>query len=94
MSENFLPFAKPSIGEEEIKEIIACLESSWITTGPRVQRFEEELKNYIQAPHVLTLTSATAGLHLALAALHLQPGDEVISHTQYHCLGRRKTCIS
>lgn len=79
MSDNFLPFAKPFITEEAIAEVVACLESGWITTGPRVQRFEAQLKEYLQAPFTLSLSSATAGLHLALLALDLKPGDEVIT---------------
>jgi dTDP-4-amino-4,6-dideoxygalactose transaminase len=58
---------------------VACLESGWITTGPRVKKFEEDLKTYVSAPHVLALTSATAGLHLALLALGLKKDDEVIT---------------
>jgi len=79
MTEEFLPFSRPSISREAIEEVVACLESGWITTGPRVKRFEQALADYLGAPHVLALSSATAGLHLALAALDLQPGDEVIT---------------
>lgn len=79
MTEEFLPFSRPSISREAIAEVVACLESGWITTGPRVKKFEAALKTYFNAPHALVLSSATAGLHLALAALELQPGDEVIT---------------
>jgi dTDP-4-amino-4,6-dideoxygalactose transaminase len=79
MSEAFLPFSRPTISREAIDEVVACLESGWITTGPRVKKFEEALKAYLGAPHVLALSSATAGLHLVLAALELKPGDEVIT---------------
>jgi dTDP-4-amino-4,6-dideoxygalactose transaminase len=79
MTDEFLPFARPSISREAINEVVACLESGWITTGPRVQKFEDELRRYLQAPHALALASATAGLHLALTALELQAGDEVIT---------------
>lgn len=79
MGEEFLPFARPSISREAIAEVVACLESGWITTGPRVRKFEQLLADYLGAPHVLALSSATAGLHLALLALDLQPGDEVIT---------------
>lgn len=79
MSDEFLPFARPSISREAIEEVVACLESGWITTGPRVQKFEQALKAYLGAPHALALSSATAGLHLALLALDLKPGDEVIT---------------
>src|SRR5580658_4635088 len=79
MSEVFLPFSKPTINQEAIDEVVACLESGWITTGPRVAKFTEELQTYLSAAFVLPLASATAGLHLTLVALHLQAGDEVIT---------------
>lgn len=79
MTDEFLPFARPTISREAIAEVVACLESGWITTGPRVKKFEEALKVYLGAPQALALSSATAGLHLALLALELQPGDEVIT---------------
>ncbi len=79
MTDEFLPFSRPSISREAINEVVACLESGWITTGPRVKKFEDELKRYFNAPHALALSSATAGLHLALLALELKPGDEVIT---------------
>jgi dTDP-4-amino-4,6-dideoxygalactose transaminase len=78
-NEEFLPFSRPSISREAIDEVIACIESGWITTGPRVKKFEEDLKAYVSAPHALALSSATAGLHLVLAALEMIPGDEVIT---------------
>jgi len=74
-----LPFSRPSISQEAIDEVVACLKSGWITTGPRVAQFTEDLKNYFNAPFVLPLASATAGLHLALLAMRLEPGDEVIT---------------
>src|SRR5512143_3606031 len=77
--DEFLPFSRPSISEEAISEVVSCLRSGWITTGPRVKQFEEDLKTYLGAPQVLALASATAGLHLVLSALKLQPGDEVIT---------------
>jgi len=79
MSEEFLPFSRPSISRAAIDEVVACLESGWITTGPRVAQFTENLKEYLGAPHVLPIASATAGLHIALLALNFQPGDEVIT---------------
>ena len=78
-NEEFLPFSRPTISQEAIDEVVACLKSGWITTGPRVKKFEEDLKAYLVAPYVLCLTSATAGLHLVLTALKLKPGDEVIT---------------
>lgn len=79
MSEEFLPFSRPLISRAAIDEVVSCLESGWITTGPRVAQFTEDLKKYLGAPHVLPLASATAGLHLSLLAMDLQPGDEVIT---------------
>ena len=78
-NEEFLPFSRPSISQDAIDEVVTCLKSGWITTGPRVKQFEENLKLYLGAPHVLALTSATEGLHLVLVALGLKPGDEVIT---------------
>jgi dTDP-4-amino-4,6-dideoxygalactose transaminase len=75
----FLPFARPDLQAEEIDEVVAVLKSGWLTTGPRVQRFEAAFKDYSGAPHVLAVSSATAGLHLAMLALGLTDGDEVIT---------------
>lgn len=79
MSEEFLPFSRPSISQAAIDEVVSCLRSGWITTGPRVAQFTENLKEYFQAPYVLPLASATAGLHLSLLAMGLEAGDEVIT---------------
>lgn len=77
--QEFLPFSKPCISQAAIDEVVDSLRSGWLATGPKVQRFTEMMKNYFQAQHVLPLNSGTAGLHLALLALDLQPGDEVIT---------------
>lgn len=74
-----VPFSRPALGEEEIAEVVACLRSGWITTGPRTAQFERDFGAAVQAPHALAVSSATAGLHLAMLALDLQPGDEVIT---------------
>jgi dTDP-4-amino-4,6-dideoxygalactose transaminase len=74
-----IPFHKPSIGDEEVREVEATLRSGWLTTGPRTAQFEREFKEYVNSPHALAVNSATAGLHLALAALGIGPGDEVIT---------------
>ena len=78
-SNQFLPFSRPSIDEAAIAEVVACLRSGWITTGPRVERFEGMLREYLEAPNALCCTSATAGLLMALMSLDLEPGDEVIT---------------
>jgi len=78
-AEPFLPFALPEIGEEEIEEVVATLRSGWLTGGPRVQRFEEGFRRITGAQHAVALSSCTAGLHLALLASGIGPGDEVIT---------------
>jgi dTDP-4-amino-4,6-dideoxygalactose transaminase len=75
----FLPFSLPLIGEEEIAEVIDTLRSGWITTGPKVARFEAEFAAAVSAPAALALSSCTAALHTALAASGIGPGDEVIT---------------
>jgi len=82
---SFIPFHTPSIGKEEIKEVEDTLKSGWLTTGPRAARFEREFKEYVGAPQALAVNSATAGLHLALAALKIGPGDEVITTPMTFC---------
>ena len=79
MSEEFLPFSRPTISQAAIDEVVACLKVGWITTGPRVAQFTEALKDYFRAPYVLPLTSATAGLHFTLLAHGFKAGDEVIT---------------
>ena len=78
MSEDFLPFGRPLIGDEEIAEVIDSLRSGWITTGPKVRRFERLLESYVGAPHVRCVSSCTAALTLALHAHDIGPGDEVL----------------
>jgi dTDP-4-amino-4,6-dideoxygalactose transaminase len=79
----FLPFALPEIGEEEIAEVVDTLRSGWVTTGPKARRFEEAFAAYLGEAglHCISVNSATAGLHLALEALGIGPGDEVITTT-------------
>jgi dTDP-4-amino-4,6-dideoxygalactose transaminase len=79
MSEEFLPFSRPTISQNAIDDVVACLKSGWIATGPRVTQFTEALQAYFQAPQALPLMSATTGLHLSLLAMNLEPGDEVIT---------------
>jgi len=62
---NFLPPFKPFIGEEEIKEVIDTLKSDWITMGPKTLKFEKLFKKYIGSKFAISLSSCTAGLHLA-----------------------------
>jgi dTDP-4-amino-4,6-dideoxygalactose transaminase len=83
--QSFIPFHVPSIGEEEIEEVADTLRSGWITTGPKTARFEADFAQYLGARHALAVNSATAGMHLALAALDLGPGDEAITTPLTFC---------
>src|SRR5580698_1591002 len=85
MNEHFIPFHRPSIGEEEIAEVTETLRSGWLTTGPRVARFEREFREDVGAPYSVAVNSATAALHLALAGLEIGPGDEVITTPMTFC---------
>jgi dTDP-4-amino-4,6-dideoxygalactose transaminase len=85
MTESFISFHRPSIGEEEIAEVVETLRSGWLTTGPRAARFEREFGEYAGVSHAIAVNSATAGLHLALAALGIGPGDEVITTPMTFC---------
>ncbi len=92
----FLPFALPEIGEEEIAEVVDTLRSGWVTTGPKAKRFEQDFAAFLAGSggsdvpgatdglppvEAIAVNSATAGLHLALEALGIGPGDEVITTT-------------
>jgi dTDP-4-amino-4,6-dideoxygalactose transaminase len=77
--DTFLPFSRPSLGEEEIAELVESLRSGWITTGPKVEKFSAMFAEYVGGKHAAALSSATAGLHLALLAHGVGPGDEVIT---------------
>jgi dTDP-4-amino-4,6-dideoxygalactose transaminase len=74
-----LGFQPPAIGEEEIAAVAETLRSGWLTTGPRAAELERRMADYLEAEHVLALASGTAALHLALVALGIGPGDEVIT---------------
>jgi dTDP-4-amino-4,6-dideoxygalactose transaminase/nucleoside-diphosphate-sugar epimerase len=76
---SFLPFSLPSIGEAEEKAVVEVLRSGWLTTGPRVQKFEERCRERLGCEEAIALSSCTAALHLALYALGVGPGDEVIT---------------
>lgn len=76
--EQFLPFGAPSIGEEEIAEVVETLRSGWIGQGERVARFERDFEAYAGTPHAIAVSSCTAALHLSLVVAGVQPGDEVL----------------
>jgi dTDP-4-amino-4,6-dideoxygalactose transaminase len=79
MRSTFLPFARPALGEEEIAEVVDTLRSGWITTGPKVERFTAAFAEAVEGRFAVPVSSATAGLHVALLALGVGPGDEVIT---------------
>jgi dTDP-4-amino-4,6-dideoxygalactose transaminase len=83
----FITFGAPDIRSDEIDEIVATLESGWIGTGPRVNRFEEEFSAYKSTPanHVAAVNSCTAALHVSMVAADLKPGDEVITTAMTFC---------
>jgi dTDP-4-amino-4,6-dideoxygalactose transaminase len=77
----FLPFARPSITDREKEAVLEVLDSGWLTTGPRARLFEERFAEIAGARHAIALNSCTASLHLALEAIGVGPGDEVIVPT-------------
>lgn len=83
--DDFLIFGAPSIGEEEISEVVACLRSGWLGTGPRVAQFERDFCAYTDAPHAVAVNSCTAALHLSIIAAGIEPGDEVITTPLTFC---------
>lgn len=85
MRKAFLPFSAPSIGDEEVAEVVDSLRSGWVTTGPKTRLFEEQFKAYIGAKHAIAVNSCTAALRLALCALGIGPGDEVVIPTLTFC---------
>lgn len=85
LATDVVSFSPPAIGPEETAEVIATLESGWLSTGPRVRRFEQAFAEYIGASHAVALNSCTAGLHLSLLAAGIGPGDEVVTTPLTFC---------
>lgn len=82
MTSDFLPFALPDIGEEEIAAVVQALRSGWVTTGPKARQFEADFAAFLGGGvEAIAVNSATAGLHLGLEAMGVGPGDEVITTT-------------
>ena len=82
---SFLPYCLPEIGPEEIEEVVDSLRSGWITTGPKVKKFEDQFAEYCGVKHAIAVNSCTAALHIALTAIGVGPGDEVIVPTLTFC---------
>ncbi len=80
-----VPFAPPALGPEEIAEVVATLESGWLSTGPRVRRFEQAFARYVGAPYAIAVNSCTAALHLSLLASGVGAGDEVVTSPLTFC---------
>ncbi len=78
---HLLVFGSPSIEQAEIDEVVDCLKSGWLGTGPKVQRFEQMFRQYKSAEHAVAVNSCTAALHLSMLAVGIGPGDEVIVPT-------------
>ena len=76
--DNLLVFGSPLIGQAEIDEVVASLRSGWLSTGPKVRKFEQMFREYKGCASAIALNSCTAGLHLSLRAIGIRPGDEVI----------------
>ena len=77
----FLPFALPDVGDAEIAEVASVIRSGWLTTGSKATQFEHEFAAAVGAKHAVAVNSCTAAMHLALEAIRLQAGDEVIVPT-------------
>jgi UDP-4-amino-4-deoxy-L-arabinose-oxoglutarate aminotransferase len=75
----FLPFSRPSIGKSEINKVTTCLKSGWITTGALCKEFEDKFCQLTGSKQAISLNSATAGMHIALTALNIGEGDEIIT---------------
>src|SRR5512138_2587989 len=76
-----IPFYKPSIGQAEIDEVVDCLKTGWLTTGPKAKQFEAEFSQYMRRSHAVAVNSCTAALHLALEAIGLKAGQRVVVPT-------------
>ena len=81
MSQIQVPFFRPNITDQEVDEVVATLRSGWLTSGPKVRRFEEEFAAAVGAPYAAAVNSCTAALHLALEALGVKPGNAVLVPT-------------
>src|SRR5579862_1061631 len=73
-----IPITRPVLGDAELEAVRGALESGWVVQGPRVAEFESRFASFIGSPHAVATSSCTSALHVAMAAIGLKPGDEVI----------------
>jgi len=92
MSNARIPFCLPDITQQEIDEVVDTLQSGWLTTGPKTKRFENEFAGYSESKNAVALNSCTAALHMALSALGIKEGDEVIT-TPYTFVASSETIV-
>src|SRR6185436_20678719 len=85
MSSEFIVFGAPALERDEIEEVVRCLESGWIGSGPRVAQFEADFAAYKGRPYAAALGSCTAAMHLSVLAAGLKQGDEVITTPLTFC---------
>src|SRR3954468_2186947 len=85
MNSRVIPFHRPSIGDAEIAAVVAVMRSGWLTTGPVTAEFESRFSGYVGAPYSVAVNSCSSGLRLALRALGVGPGDEVITSPLTFC---------
>ena len=88
-----IPFYKPSVGAEEIDEVVDTLKSGWLTTGPKTKQFEREFGDYLRHKHAIAVNSCTAALHLALEAVGLKAGQSVIVPTVFPPVSATKVIL-
>jgi perosamine synthetase len=74
----FMPYGRQVIDATDIEAVVQVLQSDWLTTGPRVEEFEQAVAHYVDAPYAVAVSSGTAALHAAMYAIGVGPGDEVI----------------
>src|SRR5256885_1601388 len=77
--DSFLPFARPDVDGDEIREVTEAILSGWVTTGPKTKEFERQFAAAVGAKHAIALNSCTAALHLSLEAAGVRAGDDVIT---------------
>ena len=85
MRNDFLIFGSPYIEDDEIEDVVDCLKSGWLGTGPKVGQFEKDFANYKDLSHAIAVNSGTAALHLSMLAEGFGPGDEIITTALTFC---------